>query len=254
MLSHARIAVALLICTAVPLSATLVTEGFDASSMPDGWSLTTNAGYSALFPGGEVSFGRSGEAGSGFARLTYTSPVSGDFIAAAVIEPDFLLVNGGIMALVGYVGGEFFDAYLRNSLGSIQISAYNSDMSDNPWATWSSAGVSTLIILRDGNTIQAGVMGELAAPGGVVDLSGFVPLGSWTGDQYLGNLTLQLSFGHDGGDGGAEHASLDLFALATPPYDEVTPPGGTPVPEPVTASLAAVGLSALLVARRRRRG
>jgi hypothetical protein len=242
----------LLVFFAFPLSATLMLEEFTAASMPAGWSQSADTGYAIAFPGGNVVFSRAAGIGTGFARLTYGSTVSGDFLAAAVVEPGFTLVNGGIMALVGNVGGEFFDAYLRDSFGSTQAAAYNSYNSDNPWTPWSYPE-GTLIIFRAGNTIQAGVMGAIPMPGGIPDLSGFTPLGVWTGDQYLGTLSLQLSFGHDAGDSGAEQASVDLFALGTPPYTEFIPPGGAAaIPEPATAGLLGAGLAVLLLKRRRR--
>jgi MYXO-CTERM domain-containing protein len=244
----------LLACSALPLRATIITlEEFTAASMPAGWSTSIDTGYGISFPGGDAVFSRSPGAADGFARLTFNSTVSGDFFAVAVVPGgDYSLVNGGSIALAALWSGtsDFFDAYIRNDGGNIQQAAFNSLTLDNPWSTWASDAV--LILLRTGNNIQAGIMSGIPLTGGVADFSTFSPLGNWTGNQYLGDVTLFLSFGVSGGASGASAAGVDIFALAVPPYTEFIPPGGAEIPEPVTAGLAAAGLLVLLLMRRRR--
>lgn len=222
--------------------------------MPAGWTASTDTGYSISFVDGHAVFSRNGSAGTGFARLTYNTSVGGDFLSVTVIPGDYSLPDGGSMALVAYVGGGFFDAYVRNSGGSIQGASYTS-LSDppgnNPWTPWS--GDAVLVIFRAGDTVQAGIMPGIPFVGPTPDLSGFVPLGSWTGDQYLGNATFELSFGQETGPTGTASARADIFVLVTPPYapDLIPPPGAEAVPEPATVGLVAAGLAALLWTRRR---
>ena len=94
-------------------------------------------------------------------------------------------------------------------------------------------------------------MSGVPQTGGVADFSTFSPHGSWTGNEYLGDMTLFLSFGVTGRASGAVSAGVDLFVAAVPPYEFITPGGGTQIPEPLTGGLAAAGLSALLWLRRR---
>jgi MYXO-CTERM domain-containing protein len=226
-------------------------EEFTAPAMPSGWSTTTDTGYAVNFPGGAAVFSRSPGAGNGFARLTYGTALGADFFALAVVPTGYTLVDGSSMALVTYVGGGFVDIYLRNSGGSIQAAAYNSLTSDNPWTPW--GGDAILVLFRAGDNIQAGIMASIPLVGGVPDFSGFSPLASWSGSQYLGNVAFELSFGQSVGPAGAEAAGVDVFALATTPYaPDFIPPGGPEIPEPATAGLAAAGLLILLLVRRRR--
>jgi hypothetical protein len=240
-------------CCVCPLRATLLTfEDFTAPVLPVGWTTSVPSGYSISFPGGAAAFSRSSGAGDGFAQLSYGTTVSGDFFAVAVVPNTYALVNGGSMALAASWSGSgsFLDAYVRQDNGSTQAAAFNSRTAENPWASWT--GDAVLVVFRTGNNIQAGVMSGVPQTGGLPDFSSFSPLGSWTGSAYLGDVNLFLSFGVNGGSSGAAAASVDIFALAVPPYAELIPPGGSDIPEPATTALTALGLAGLLLIGRKR--
>lgn len=237
---------------ASPLTAGLIVfEEFDSAPPSPPWTSATSAGYSIIY-GGEAVFAGSG---NGSARLTYSVPVAGDFLAGAVVIPGWNLAHGGALGLAAFwEDSNFFDIYLRNIQGNNELAAYNSRTGQNPWQPWS--GEATLLLVRSGNSIYAGAMSDVPSINGTPDLSGFLPLASWTGDQYLGPLTLQLFLMQDQGTPGAQTGSYDVFALAVPPYyPDVYPPDFLEgvIPEPGAMSLVGIGLLGLMVGGYRRR-
>ncbi|MFB3779225.1 MAG: PEP-CTERM sorting domain-containing protein [Bryobacteraceae bacterium] len=245
----------LLACVCLPLSATIITfEDFTSAGVPSGdWSTSISSGYGISIPGtGVAVFSRSASAPGGTASLTYTPIVSGDFLAVGVVD-SYSLVNGTSMVLEAHWSGgsDLFTAAINQAGGVVRQMAGNSLTAEFPSAPFSSPNA-VLVLYRTGNNIRAGVMGDLPVSGGVPDFSGLVPLGNWTGDQYLGDMYLSLSFGSFGAAGDAS-ASVDIFALATPPYaPDIIPPAAGEIPEPATAVLLGGGMAVILLLRRRR--
>ena len=170
---------------ASPLTAGLIVfEEFDSAPPSPPWTSATSAGYSIIY-GGEAVFAGSG---NGSARLTYSVPVAGDFLAGAVVIPGWNLAHGGALGLAAFwEDSNFFDIYLRNIQGNNELAAYNSRTGQNPWQPWS--GEATLLLVRSGNSIYAGAMSDVPSINGTPDLSGFLPLAS---DLWFGYT--QVSF------------------------------------------------------------
>jgi len=245
--------VSIVVCACLPLHATIISlEDFNAVGVPPGWSTSVTTGFAVSIPGtGDAIFTKAPGTPDGYGRLTYNTVVSGDFLAVGVVSQYSLVNNSMIQLAANWSGGaDHFTALLVRGAGQLQQRVGNTLTMEFLSAPWSSPNA-ILLLFRAGNNIQAGVMSDIPLTSGVPDFSGFSPLGSWTGDQYLGDVTLYLSLGTFAGATGAPNAGIDTFALVVPPYaPDIIPPAA--IPEPVTAGLAAAGLAAFLLLRRQR--